>query len=157
MKDIVRCSSPREKIKKVYFKLLIIDILALLVAFLWVVLSNDIEIVKALWLFITVVALTRICLWKRGNDYWTLPMEVTVDDDIIFVKAECLWWDRSFTFERAKGVYIGDRGDALLISERGRGQHNFSFESAYGWPQETQDELRQTLLRHGWTLEEKYI
>lgn len=157
MKEIVKGPSLREKRKKIYIKLLIINILGLLIIFLWTVLSNDMRIVKALWLFLSAIVLTRICLWKRENDYWTLPMEVTIDDDIIFVKAECLWWDRSFTFERAKGVYIGDRGDALLISERGRGQHNFSFEKAYGWPQETQDELRQTLLRHGWTLEEKYI
>lgn len=157
MKDTVKCPSLSERRKKIYIKLLIVNILLILILFLWVIWSNDIKIARALWLVPSVLIAVRICLWERGNDYWTLPKEVTVDDDTIFVKAECLWWDRSFTFERAKGVYIGDRGEAMLISERGRGWHNYSFEKINGWPEDAVGELREALLKHGWTLEEKYI
>lgn len=158
MKDIIKCREFPERRKRIYIKKACWVVMEFIIILLWGAFYSDKDLKTSFWITLFVVIFAPIFVWRKRVSIWTIATEVEIDDDVISVKAECLWRDRSFKFNRQTGVYIGDRGDAIAIAERSRRvKYCFHFESSKCWPEDAVAELRDALLKHGWTLEEKYI
>lgn len=157
MKELIKCRNFQKQRRIIYLKLFINEIAIFAIALLWFTFDSDWDFMHQFLLCLFVGIFPPFFIMRIRTSQWTIPTEVEIDDDVIYVRAECLWRDRTCIFERQVGVYIGDRGHEIYISKKSSDRHTFFFCRFTCWPEEAVEELRNALLKHGWTLEEKYI
>lgn len=157
MKEVLKCRNFQERRRKIYLKLLLNEIVIFTIALLWFTLDSDWNFRHSLLLCLFVSIFPPLFIMRIRTTQWTIPTEVEIDDDMILVRAKVLWRNISFTFDRQMGAYIGDRGFEIYISKKSSSRHTYFFSSSTCWPEDAVAELRDALLKHGWTLEEKYL